>query len=690
MLEPLLIFFGFSALGLAAMAPAVTFGDAGEFTACAAGWGIAHAPGYPLYTILGKALGTALPLGNWAYRTNLLSCLAAAAALALVGDALRLAGFARTPRLGALAALGLCPLLRTESGVTEVFALHVLALSVLLWLVCRFAGRFWEDRPMAAFGLCCGLGLGNHQTLILAVPAALLEGAMTSPASPRRIARGLGVCAGFGVLGLLIYLCLPLRSVHGPALDWGHPVDLPRFLHVFLRKDYGSLSLTVEGHQTSAGFLNGVLAQLQRFFMTSARGLGWPVMLLALAGLGVWRRCAIGVSLWFPVSWILLTGPFFLCLGNPPFDAQTSGALERFYLAPWICITVLAAAALQRLMREGPGAARLVAAALAILLAVPGALSADWIERGDYAAYDYGRGVMNSLPPGASLFMDGGDDTFYALAFLDFAEGRRADLDLHDRGGLVFPNPYGTDFRRLDEQAKEARRREIESVIAGQDRLYYSTLKESIVEGYDLRPWGLLKKAQRKGSEAEGQDLWELYPTRWTRTLLRAHYRDRALVAVYPVMRAADLQSRGQTAEAVEILRQAWLMAGDALWLKGTEGYMLGLAGYTASARKDWPLALKSLSFAHQIEPDRTEILLNLGVVYEKSGQEEQAERIYREAAAQDPQASQPYFNLGAMYWAKSRWREAAEAFETGLLRRPGDQSLARWAAAARRKAAGS
>lgn len=682
MLEPFVIFFAFSALGAATMAPSVTFGDAGEFAAGAAIWGIPHAPGYPLYTVLGKALGTALPLGNWAYRTNLLSCIASAMALALMADALRLAGFGRTARLAAVAVLGLSALFRAESGVTEVFALHVLALASLLWLVCRYSGRFWDDRPMAAFGLCCGLGLGNHQTLILAVPAALLEGVISSRVAPRRVARGLGVGALFGALGLLVYLCLPLRSMHGPPLDWGHPTDIPRFLHVFLRKDYGSLSLTVEGHQSAGGF-EGLRAQLQRFFLTTARGLGWPAALIALAGLGVWSRAGLKISVWFSISWILLTGPLFLCLGNPPFDAQTTGALERFYLAPWLGIVLLAAAALQRLEQKASWAAP----ALALLLVAPGLLSAGWIERSDYASYDYGRAVMNSLPQHASLFMDGGDDTFYSLAFLDYAQGLRPDLDLHDRGGLVFPNAYGLDFRGLDAQAKEARRREVEAVIAGQGRLFYSTFQDTIVDGYSLAPWGLLKKAQRPGSSAETPDLWALYPTRWNLPLLSAHYRDRALIAVYPVMRAADLQSRGNPQEAIECLRQAWAMAADVLWLKGNAGYMLGMLGYEASARGDWSSAANAFLFAHEIDPHRAESLLNLGVVYEKMGRTADAETVYREAAAIEPQSSQPYFNLGALYWGHARWPEAARAFEAALSRRPGDPTLERWASDARRKA---
>ncbi|MBI3554583.1 MAG: DUF2723 domain-containing protein [Elusimicrobia bacterium] len=675
MLESVLVFVAFSGLGIAAMAPAVTFGDSGEFAACAASWGLPHAPGYPFFVVCAKALGAAFPLGNWAYRTNLFSVAASAAALAVLCDAFRWAGSNRTARLGSLLCLGFVPVWRYSGAVTEVFALHSLVLCSLMWVVCRFAGRLWEDRPMAALGLAFGLGFANHQTVLLAVPAVLLESRLSSPAPARAIARGLAVAGLFAALGLCVYLCLPLRSAHGPPLDWGHPTNLARFLHVLLRKDYGSLSLTVEGQ--AAG---GRLAQILRFF-TDLRQLcrGGVLLALAFAGCWLWRSAGLRVSVWFPLVWLALTGPFFLWLGNPPFDAQTSGALERFELAPLLAAALLAVAALQAAGRRG-GA---LALSLALAAAAPGAAAyASWWERGDLAAYDYGRGLMKSLPPGSALYMDGGDDTFYSLAFLDFAQGLRPDLELHDRGGLVFKNPYGWDFRALDAQGKENRRKAVESLAAAEGRLYYSTFKDRIVDGYDLQPWGLLKKARGTGSQPMGVDLWKLYAYRWDDARLAAHYRDRALIALYPTLRGAQ---RG--AEAIFSLTQAWLMASDVLWFKPNAGYILGVLGYDASQRGDWSLAEKALRLARRVAPENGEALLNLGVVYEKTGRLAQAEQTYRKAADSPAQAAAAYYDLGSLYWGQKRWNDAAVAFEQALARKPGDPALESWARQARSKA---
>jgi hypothetical protein len=62
--------------------PTVNFTDSGELITVAWAGGIAHPPGYPLYTILGTGV-VHLPLGNPAWRMNMLSALLAALAVGL-------------------------------------------------------------------------------------------------------------------------------------------------------------------------------------------------------------------------------------------------------------------------------------------------------------------------------------------------------------------------------------------------------------------------------------------------------------------------------------------------------------------------------------------------------------------------------------------------------------------------------
>jgi Protein of unknown function (DUF2723) len=64
------------------LSPTVNFIDSGEFIAVGAQAGIAHPPGYPLYTLL-TVLGAALPFSDRAVGVNLISALSGALAVGL-------------------------------------------------------------------------------------------------------------------------------------------------------------------------------------------------------------------------------------------------------------------------------------------------------------------------------------------------------------------------------------------------------------------------------------------------------------------------------------------------------------------------------------------------------------------------------------------------------------------------------
>jgi len=675
------VFLAFTALGLWNMAPSVSFGDSGEFIASAATLSVAHAPGYPLFCLTAKALGTLLPMAPWAYRVNLLSVLCGALALALLWRALRDADVHPLGAAAGVLFLGLSPLWLHTSLQTEVFALNSLFAAACVRLFAAYADDLFRPRPMAALGLFLGLGGANHHTLIFVVPSlaasALLRlrerGKRISPASAARAAAWF---LSFGLLGLGAYLYLPIRAGMNPPLDWGHPVDIPRFLHVLLRRDYGSFALTIEGAAGSR--FAAVLPQTLRYARALLSGFGPVGLLLAAFGLAAFhlRRPEAGKVPWhFPVLLLVFSGPVFLWLGNPPFDAQTGGALQRFFLMSWLGAAWLTAAGAAWLRSQGRWG-RTAAAAL-LLAPLAGALRASdaWAQRWDLAAEDYGRNVLRSLPPGALFFMDGGDDTFYTLAYLLYTRGLRPDIEPHDRGGLVFPSLYGPDFRRLTKEGKEKRRVRVEAAAARGRPTFYSTLNSDILPGRMLPLHGLFRRVgaptqQRPVmpvEDSEGRALWEAYPQRTQRRSAASHYRYRALIPVYPVMRAAAATARGDLTGALLRLRIAAEMASDVRWVPSTVSNSAQWVGFQASAAQDWKTAQAAYTLASRLEPDRPSLWTNLGVTLEKQDRLQEAEAVYRRGLALDPKSAQAYYNLGTLYWKLGRWAESASMFQQAV-----------------------
>ena len=79
-----LVFLASFAFYLAGASPSIGARDCADMASAALTLGVAHPPGYPLYSVLGHAWLSLFPFGNPAYRLAVLSCLAAAGAVALL------------------------------------------------------------------------------------------------------------------------------------------------------------------------------------------------------------------------------------------------------------------------------------------------------------------------------------------------------------------------------------------------------------------------------------------------------------------------------------------------------------------------------------------------------------------------------------------------------------------------------
>src|SRR5882672_8002472 len=114
------------------LCPTIDVGDSTEFVTAAYCWGIPHAPGYPLYTLIAH-LFTRIPWGQVAWRANLasafLSCIAVVLFMRLLH---KLTGNLAAAFAGALW-MAFAEGFWSQALVAEVFALNgVLAVLILL------------------------------------------------------------------------------------------------------------------------------------------------------------------------------------------------------------------------------------------------------------------------------------------------------------------------------------------------------------------------------------------------------------------------------------------------------------------------------------------------------------------------------------------------------------------------------
>ncbi len=198
------------------LAPDLYSLDSPELAAAAYRLGIAHPPGYPLYTLSGWLFSHAFPIGNVAFRLNLLSAVFAVVATLLTY--LLAARLTRRPVIAAAAALSLAfsYYFWADALTAEVYTLDAALFAGLL-----LAAAAWRERPSAAravvVGLALGLGLATRTTTLLYVPALVVF----AYASGARSASAWAAATAGVAAGLLFYLYLPLRSAAGVSVGPG-------------------------------------------------------------------------------------------------------------------------------------------------------------------------------------------------------------------------------------------------------------------------------------------------------------------------------------------------------------------------------------------------------------------------------------------------------------------------------------
>ncbi len=238
----LLVFLAFLTLYSATLMPDVLPADAGEFQRVAATAGVAHPPGYPLYTMLGW-LFSRLPFASTpAWGVNFFSAVTAAATVALL--------FRTARRITGSVWGGLAAALTLGSATTfwaTATQASIRPLTAFFTALCLDALIGYRTTPQTqqkrhktpyvsrfTFALALSLGLTHHPSLIFPAVAFVAYLLVIDPDLFRQPRRWLKPLLAFA-LGLLVLIYLPLRG--GPDLR-----TLPGFLeHVLARGFRGDM-----------------------------------------------------------------------------------------------------------------------------------------------------------------------------------------------------------------------------------------------------------------------------------------------------------------------------------------------------------------------------------------------------------------------------------------------------------------
>ncbi len=407
-----------------AAAPGIVelFDDSLEFQYVAPTFGIAHPTGYPLYTLAGGIWSRLLfPFGNWAWRMNLFSALAGAAAVALLYVAAARLAATNPVRpdlwagLVAAGVFGLGPVWRSQTAVAEVYALHGLFLAALVWAIADLdrrldAGRAHTGR-ITLICLLVGLGLAHHRMTALALPALAVYLVWRIPGLWRPRREWL-VWAAAMLLPLALYAYIPLRAAMGVRdLDGAYVNTLQGFLDHVLARQYVAFFA-----QNSLGAPFSAMDAIRLVW----RETGGAAFVLGAIGLAqLWDRRR-GASR----AWVFV---LLLLLANAAFAISYQVAdREVFFIPVFLAFALFVgggAGMVRRLPLKSPLLTVLIQAGLTLLVAagVSGRMSPE-NHRGDWAAHHYAL-LMASTPFPPDSRVIGLEGEMTALKFMQDAEG---------------------------------------------------------------------------------------------------------------------------------------------------------------------------------------------------------------------------------------------------------------------------
>ena len=207
--------------------------DSPEFLTAAMLSSNPHPPGYPLYSLILRGFIEVAPIGDIAFRGNLLSVLfgsfTASLLYVLIIQSIKLCHdeFSDSWQTNSAALFGVmvfvsCPLVWGTSVVTEVYALNNFFCVVLLLFFINILKTEKQTSEgishyARGFFLISGFAMANHLTvlaIILPISGYILL-------IYRRNLLGFVLIAFLSIPGLLFYIYLPIRAIDPHPTSWG-------------------------------------------------------------------------------------------------------------------------------------------------------------------------------------------------------------------------------------------------------------------------------------------------------------------------------------------------------------------------------------------------------------------------------------------------------------------------------------
>lgn len=331
---PFLLFFSVFFVYLHNLSSSVFGGDVGDFISAISVKGVPHAPGYPLFTVLG-IIANFLPGPTPAFKVGLISALFSAFSVCLVYFIVLKLTKKNLIAIITSLIVAFFYFFWVYAEIAEVFGLNTFFALLLFFLsICYCQAK--DNKYFYLLALFAGLSLTNHQIIILTFPSILI---LLIAGNKKILKDWRLLLKGFGLflLGFSVYLYIPIAASKNPPINWDEASNLQNFLRLILRKDYGTFSSTSTGVSLSASTFERFL-EVKHYFLRlfiNITPLGSALAFLGAIHLYK-KKILIFAAL---ICNFLIAGPIFTAYaGFPLIQYFNVGVTERFFIVSYVFV----------------------------------------------------------------------------------------------------------------------------------------------------------------------------------------------------------------------------------------------------------------------------------------------------------------------------------------------------------------
>ena len=477
-----LLFISVLILYAAATPRTVMLEDDGLLITAAVSAGVAHPPGYPLFTLLGW-LAAHIPLGSIAWRVHMVSGIMGAITCTCIAWLILRRVGSRPGAFIAGAVLAVSEQYWSQAIIADVYTTNTALLFLTLALVQESAAK--NDTRLWIFAaVLYGLGLANHWPLLILGSPLLLAYmiAARKDIAPKLI--GL-IILSIGV-AMLLYGWMAWRSHQSPYINFSGPIQSLGELIAYVRRDFYAGLHSSPNADWSDKWL------YTQYFITQFLLEFTPIGVI-IAGFGAvgyyrnWRLGAIGEGLALigsSLALIVLLGIDYVSINIGTFRPYT--LVAYCILALWLGVGI------DLLLRKAGDHRRYLKPSVYTLFAIIIAALGIWNGRTNYSpndtfAAEQAQVLLDLVEPNAILVVHG-DSNVFPLAYLHRVEGKRPDVRLLELKGLIL-----NDRLFYPRRQREKHSHAWQELLANSKRPIYF-LAIITLSGVEQTHWGFVKK----------------------------------------------------------------------------------------------------------------------------------------------------------------------------------------------------